>query len=174
MPSSRLVLCTLALPWLIGCASAPPAAPAGASPVTVAFIAPDKFTDIGSSRPPLQTARDAYLAELRKFIVQDAARHLPPGQRLDIEVTDVDMVGDFEPWRMRSADVRVVRDIYPPRVDLRFKLVDASGAVLRQGERRLRDPAYLMTAANGYADNDPLRHEKALLDTWLRNEFGRR
>ncbi|MFT3779883.1 MAG: DUF3016 domain-containing protein [Ottowia sp.] len=172
MPSSRLILCTLALPWLAACASAPTAAPEGASPVTVAFIAPDKFTDLGSSRPPMQTSRDAYLAELRKFIVQDTARRLPPGQRLDIEVTDVDMAGDFEPWRMRSEDVRVVRDIYPPRIDLRFRRTDGDGAVLQQGERKLRDPAYLMTAANRYADNDPLRHEKALLETWMQKEFG--
>jgi len=171
MSANRWILCALALPWLAGCASAPPATSEDASPVTVAFVAPDKFTDIGSGRPPMQPSRAAYLAELRKFIVQEAPRYLPPGQRLDIQVTDVDMAGDFEPWHMRAADVRVVRDIYPPRIELRFRLTDGSGAVQKEGTRRLTDPAYLMTTTR-YADSDPLRHEKALLESWMRKEFG--
>jgi hypothetical protein len=64
-----------------------------------------------------------------------------------------------------------VRDIYPPRIALRFRLADAKNTVLKEGERTLSDPMFL---AKGHGDrSDPLRHEKALLDDWLRAEFPR-
>jgi hypothetical protein len=65
--------------------------------------------------------------------------------------------------------VRVVKDIYPPRIDLRFRLTDADGRTLSEGERSLRDSAFL--TRDGLDSNDPLRFEKRLLDSWLRKEF---
>jgi hypothetical protein len=38
------------------------------------------------------------------------------------------------------------------------------------GKRELRDLAFLMKITMGFRD-DPLRHEKALLDDWLAEEF---
>jgi len=140
---------------------------------TVEFRTPDKFTDVGDNRPASERSRNAYLEDLRKYLVRDAQRLLPQGQRLAIEITDVDMAGDFEPWRMQSVDLRVVRDIYPPRIDLHFRVVGPDGQVLKEGDRKLRDPAYLMTSTAARFSTDPLRFEKALLDAWLRREFAR-
>jgi hypothetical protein len=91
------------------------------------------------------------------------------GQSLVVSITEVDMAGNFEPLRTRLAEVRIVRDVYPPRIDLIFKWTDSGGAILKQGERKLRDLAF-MTGANLYR-GDPLRYEKALLDDWLDREF---
>ena len=78
-----------------------------------------------------------------------------------MSITDIDRAGAFEPWRGRG-DVRIVRDVYPPRVDLGFTLTGADGAVIKRGERKLRDLALVGRAtASG---SDPLRYEKALLD----------
>ena len=79
------------------------------------------------------------------------------------------MAGEFEPWR-RGARVRVVRDIYPPRIDLNFVLLDAQGAVRMRGERKLRDSAFQFGASP--LQSDPLRYEKNLIDAWLEREFG--
>ena len=83
-------------------------------------------------------------------------------------MTDLDRAGAFEPWR--GADrVRVMRSTYPPRCTLRFRLVDAAGAVLKEGERKL---AYAdFTAPVEAPAGDPLRYDKALLSDWLRAEF---
>jgi hypothetical protein len=62
-----------------------------------------------------------------------------------------------------------VKDIYPPRIDLSFSLAAGDGKVIKEGERRLRDPAFL-AGANQYPD-DPLRYEKALIDRWLEREL---
>ena len=83
-----------------------------------------------------------------------------------------------EPPRLQSwrpsrgpqwSDVRVVKDIYPPAIKLAFQLTDAEGHVLKQGDRNLRDMAFMM--ALSIDRNDSRRYEKALLDDWLREEF---
>ena len=115
---------------------------------------------------------DAYLKPLKAYIAERASRVLAPGQRLVIEVTDVKRAGQYEPWRgPRFNDVRIIKDIYPPRIDLDFTLYGADGKVLNQGSRKLRDPAFLM---RGYGnDQDPLRYEKSLVDDWLRKGAGK-
>src|SRR3546814_9462255 len=65
-----------------------------------------------------------------------------------------------------------MRDIYPPRITLDFKLVGADGNVLAQGTRELSDIAYLQRGSP-LADSDQLRYEKRLIDDWLRKEFRR-
>ena len=88
-------------------------------------------------------------------------------------MTDIDRAGAYEPWRGPNLyNVRIVKDIYPPRIDLRFEWTGARGDMLKSGERKLRDPAFLMTAG-GFFANDPLRYEKVLLDDWMRRELVR-
>ena len=54
------------------------------------------------------------------------AKHCPEKYRAhqaeyEIRVTEVDLAGDFEPWRgPQFQDVRIVKDLYPPRVNLEF------------------------------------------------------
>ncbi|TFL11268.1 DUF3016 domain-containing protein [Pusillimonas caeni] len=46
------------------------------------------------------------------------------------------------PRRSGLNDVRIVRDIYPPRLDLDYQLSDEHGATLREGSATLRDPSF--------------------------------
>jgi hypothetical protein len=66
--------------------------------------------------------------------------------------------------------VRIVRDLYPPRIDLSFTLTDADGTMIKTGERKLRDLAFMTPMRVTYC-NDPLRYEKKLLAEWLDREF---
>ena len=103
-----------------------------------------------------------------------AKRFVPAGCKLAITFTDIDLAGDFEPWHgPRTDDIRIVRDLYPPRLALTFRVTDADGRVVQEGRRELRDLAFLFKLPSVFRD-DPLRHEKALLDDWLDREFPRR
>ena len=145
---------------------------AAAIRTTVMFFEREKFTDVRDGYPGSDAGRDATLAELRKFIIQRAARHLAPGQKIAITVTDVDLAGDFEPWRgPQFDDIRIVKDLYPPRIKLVFQLTDADGRVVNGGQRDLRDLGFMMKLSIN--QSDPLRHEKELLEDWLRAELGR-
>ena len=85
-------------------------------------------------------------------------------------ITDIDRAGRYEPIvRNGMEDVRIVKDIYPPRMTLNFVVKGADGQVVAEGERKLVDHAFLMgTQIN---NNDHLRYEKRLIDDWLRREF---
>ncbi len=139
--------------------------------VNVRYKDPQHFTEAKRSFGMHLIDADDYLKPLKDYIVQRASRILAPGQRLDVEVTDVDRAGEYEPWRgPRFDDVRIVKDIYPPRIDLDFTLYGADGKVLRQGHRKLRDLSFL--SHNFAADQDSLRYEKSLIDLWLRKGAG--
>jgi hypothetical protein len=93
------------------------------------------------------------------------------GHALEITLTDVDMAGEFETWRgPQACSVRVMLDIYAPRIRLDFHLTDRDGKVVSSGSRDLRDPLYLTRAV--FLAADALRYEKNLLLEWLQREFG--
>ena len=138
----------------------------------VNFFEPNKFTDVRDSYMG-DFERTTYLDSIRDHLLENAKYYVPEGHRLSVTFTDIDMAGDFEPWRgPRFDDIRIVKDIYPPRMNLAFRLVDAEGNVVKEGKRELRDLSFMMKITMGFRD-DPVRHEKALLDDWLRAEFPR-
>jgi len=110
---------------------------------------------------------------LRKHLIERAGKVLRDGQVLDVTFLRIERAGSFEPWLGAGAqDVRIVRDIYPPRIDLTFQLSNAEGATLKAGNSQLRDPAFMMHT-NMYP-NDSLRFEKTLLDDWVRRDLSER
>lgn len=134
--------------------------------VHVHYNDPQQFTEARHSFGVHRLRADDYLKPLKASIAERASRILASGQRMDIEVTNVDLAGEYEPWRgPQLNNVRIVKDIYPARIDLNFMLYGADGEVLRQGSRKLRSPAFLRTRPG---DQSSLRYEKALIDLWLR------
>jgi hypothetical protein len=161
---NRRLLSLLAFAALSGAAGAQ--SPSG---VEVKFENPEKFTDLRMERMTTDRERNSLLAELRAWLERDAPRRLPAGTRLAVTITDVDMAGEFEPnQRMNLANVRIVRDIYPARITLAFRLTDASGKVLKEGTRKLTSSGF---PGRGARPGGPLAYEKSLLEDWLAREF---
>jgi hypothetical protein len=148
--------------------------PAKASLVDVVYVSPEKFTDVRDSyNDDNEKIRDEYLDLLRSHIESHAKYYIPAGQHLALRITDVDMAGDFEPARGPNfSDIRIIKDIYPPRIKLEFTLTGADGKVLKQGARDIVDTEFLF-GINAYFPDDQMRYEKALIDTWLNRELGR-
>ena len=156
---------------LASAATAP--SPAAAERVRVDWTNPGDFAE-AKENPGFGIGRqtpEEWLPELAKHLQTRADRVLPAGERLAVTFTNVKRAGTYEPWRgPQWDDVRIVKDIYPPRISLHFTLTSANGATLSEGDRSLRDPAFLSRGLL-YAQDDPLRFEKRLLDDWLRREF---
>ena len=139
--------------------------------VTVDFVDADHFTDFSDSYAFPERGRKYYTKQLSEYLSDRAAKKLPKGWRLQVVVTDVDMAGEFEPWRSSSAqDVRIVKDLYPPRIDLSFRIWNAAGNVVAEGDRKLRDMGFMYSGRT--LDSDPLKYEKRLLDRWVAREMG--
>ena len=139
--------------------------------VEVTFSDPEKFTDAADGPRGSDMGRDQNLAELRDYIVDKAQTYVPEGQKLSVTVTDVDLAGEVEPWRSAEMhDVRIIKSIYAPRIDLSFKLTDAAtGAVIKEGTRQLRDQTFDLNIRPDR--NDRRVYEKGLLEDWIRGEF---
>ncbi|MDR0902888.1 MAG: DUF3016 domain-containing protein [Opitutaceae bacterium] len=154
------------------CATAP-SRPSRPENVTVTFERPENFTDVKDSfSGSLDKVRDGYLEDLARHLKENASRLLGDGQKLAVTITDVDMAGDFEPGHGPAAmDIRIVRQIYPPRINLSFKVTDAAGATVREGARQLRNLDFMMDPAAAMRTSDTLRHEKALLDNWINSDL---
>jgi hypothetical protein len=165
--------CSLAILLLAGLAPMAQADEPGTSTqVTVNWTDPEQFTELRYSHTFNRPKPEVWLNEFRQTLVRSGDRVLEPGQRLDVTITDIKLAGRQEPWRGPAySDVRVVRSVYPPQIDLSFRLSDASGNVIEDGTRRLRDLAFLQRGTTH--SSEPYRYEKRLLKDWMAREFGR-
>lgn len=142
------------------------------SRVEVTFVQAENFTDCKDEYSDSGRAREHILAEIQGVFEKLAPRYVTEGQRLEIKVTNIDLAGDFEPWRsLGHHDIRYMRDIYPPRMELEFRLIDADGRVIREGKRKLLQAGYMLSMA--YPTWDPLRYDKEMLRDWMGREFKR-
>lgn len=145
----------LAVAFLAPCAGALAAA-------TVTFINPDKMTDVPRHHADRESMKAALLEHFN-----DLAARLPADQNLKIDILDVDLAGDVFP-RVAIRDVRVLKGIGDrPAIHLRYS-IEQDGKVLRSGERRLTNAAYLSSASR--YSNELYAHEKDMLDDWFRKD----
>ncbi|HEX2854607.1 MAG TPA: DUF3016 domain-containing protein [Opitutaceae bacterium] len=148
------------------------AAPAPEYRTEVVFFEREKFTDVRDQNFDNDKNRDAILEQLKTYLQERAQLYVPEGAKLSVTIKDVDMAGEFEPWRTPAGhDVRIVKEIYAPRIKLAFQFTDANGEVVKQGTRDLRNLDFMRNSFGNF--NEPYRYEKALIDDWLRAEFPR-
>lgn len=165
-PIGLSLLGALLLPSSINAAPADSPVPR----VAVTFLEPESFTDVRERSFDDPRDRNSILKEFKTFLEDRAPKYLPQGASLSITFTDIDLAGDFEPWRGAViGDIRIVKDAYPPRMKLSFRLTDANGEVIKQGDRVLTNVNFLIMATP--PTNDTYRHEKTLLLDWLQGEF---
>lgn len=136
------------------------AAGAAWSEVSVTFVKPEDFQDVPRNvidRERMQKDFQDYFAKLDK--------KLPAGQKLSVEVLDIDLAGRL--WPRRSGDdIRVMNGGADwPHMHLRYTL-EQNGQTLRSGDEHLSNMMY-QQRLNRYSDGDPLRYEKQMIDEWF-------
>ncbi len=140
-------------------------------PVSVQWTDPAQFTELRQTTNRFEAERGDWVQQIARYIQTAAAKPLQPGQTLDVTVTDIKRAGDYEPWHgSRGSDIRIMRDIYPPRISLQYTLKDASGRILDEGQAKLSDSGYLHNIGVR-SDTDPLRYEKRLIDDWVKKQL---
>ena len=167
-----LTACASSGPQLVTDPSQPRAVGEG-SAVNVHWADPAGFSELRYSQNRHEAARGDWVVELADYMQEKIAKTVPAGDRVDVQILDITRAGEYE-WMPHATtdDIRVMRDVYPPRMTLNFRHVDASGAVVAEGERKIADLAYLQTQPP-FPASDPLRYDKRLIDTWVRREFKR-
>lgn len=180
--SMLLPLAGLVAMLAAGCASTTPSAsgtPVNYTPatsasaslpanITATFQDPDRFTDARSSFG--STTDHGYLDTLSDHLKRTAGPFVKADQKLEVTFTDIDLAGDFQPGRVQLDDVRIIKDIYRPRMTLHFKLTGPGGAVVKEGDRTLAD-SYFMANISIIDRDEPLFYDKEMLANWVRDEF---
>jgi len=138
------------------------ASPCHAS-VKVRFVDPSHYTDAGGFGA---ASREATLSTIRAYLEKLGRRLLAPCQHMTIEVLNIDLAGEYEPWRRNLDDVRIMRDITPPSFRLRYVLTD-KGKPTRRGEETITDMNYQMNLS-ARSSSDRYAYDKALLEDWFR------
>ena len=133
--------------------------------VQVNFVRPESFSDTkdnnGFRRPEV-------LKDLQAHLVAQFEKQLP-GRDVRIDVSDVDLAGEVEPFVWRGQWLRVMRTVTSPALELSYE-VREGGRVVQQGKTHIRDMNY-QDGFNAYSSGDTLRYEKRMIDRWIQREF---
>lgn len=155
-PFPRVPTWMAALLPLVLCLQSPAHA---AGTVEVRWVEPARFSDV--SRNPVDRDRELEL------LGRDMARLgslLPDGQALLLEVTDLNLAGELQPFSWR--DVRVLRGGADwPQMELRYTL-QAGGRTLKSGQARLADMNYFFGLRRSDAG-----YELRMVERWFRDEI---
>ncbi len=144
---------------------------ANAPKVRLVFVDWEKFTDIVVDGVSTKSGADMVWGELNRHLASLARRSLAPGETLVITMRDIDLAGVVEPWRGPDfGHVRYIRDTAPPRLVFDYQVLDAGGAVLKEGSERLTDLAFRFQQPP-IGRSDSVYYEKQLLSDWMRKAF---
>ncbi len=132
----------------------------------VKWINPDDYRDVDAGEGHRAKFKKRVFADFEKHFAK-LAEKLPEGQILIIDVTDVDLAGDVNQSMRR---IRVVKDIFFPRIEFTYQVQDANKMEISTGEVNLKDMNFLMGSQLRYK-NDSLGYEKKMLDEWFEKTF---
>ncbi|MFV3328567.1 DUF3016 domain-containing protein [Pseudomonas sp. NY15372] len=144
---------------------------APATQVEVRFDHPEKFRDASLDSPGYERGADEYVMKtLTQHLQTLGQRYLQAGQQLRIVIRDIDLAGRFEPWHGGAYDVRFMREITWPSIDLNYTL-SQPGQPERQAQERVSDKMYLSRPGRQASSSDRLYAEKVMLGDWFRQRF---
>jgi hypothetical protein len=131
---------------------------------------PEKFRDADYTYNGGERSRNIVLNNLEKYFTKEAANRLPEGTVLELRVTQLDLAGDFEPWRgAQFSDVRIVKTLYPAQIDFEYRFLAEDGSVIAEGSERLRDTLVPNSIiASHLARTESYPYVKNLVADWLR------
>jgi len=133
--------------------------------VKIEWENPQDFRDINTSNE-LQSRFEARLFDtLTKNINKQAQKTLKPDQQLAMKVTDLDLAGDIRPtFGATPNDLRIVKDLYPPRATFSYTITEKGNVVLA-GDEKITDMSFMHTTQR--FSSRPFQYETNLFDQWL-------
>ncbi len=126
-----------------------------------------KFRDIDSGNEGRKSFRERTFSNLEKHFAK-MAEDLPKEQVLKITITDVDLAGSTNSAGIHRT--RIVKDIYFPRMNFSYQLVDADGKEIKADTVVVKDMNFMHNTSIKYR-NKALGYEKKMLDDWFSETF---
>ena len=134
--------------------------------VKVQWQEPSKYRDIKSSGELQSRFENRMFETLTENLNKEAQKVLKPEQKLELVVTDVDLAGDMRPTFGATAnDLRVVKDMYPPRMTFSYQVLEGTQVVMA-GDEKLTNMSFMNQV--GKFNDKPFMYETQLLTDWLK------
>jgi hypothetical protein len=125
------------------------------------------YRDIDEGNDGRKQFRERIFKDFEEHFAKLAAT-LPAEQTLKIDVTDVDLAGDTHHAGVNRT--RIVKEIYSPRMNFSYQVLDADGKVIKSDEVVVKDMSF-MSGSNLKYRNKSLGYEKKMLDDWFKETF---
>lgn len=140
-----------------------------ASAVEVAFVAPEKYIDANRYNRVNAPRQEEILRELGRHLEGLGDRYLTHGEKLHIDVLDIDLAGEFDYAAGPASGVRIMRDNTVPRIRVHYELTQGTRVVV-DGDEQVTDLGYLDTLGRR-TNTDDLYYEKQMLTNWFVARF---
>jgi hypothetical protein len=138
-----------------------------AAEVEVKWSNAEKYRDIDAGEEHRKHFKDRLFKSFEEHFASMAAS-LPENQKLVLDITDVDLAGDVNHGGMKR--IRIVKDIFFPRMDFSYQLLNADNKVVKSAEVSLKDMGFLMHNGLRYRSKS-FGYEKEMLDNWFKKTF---
>lgn len=152
--------------------------PAGPDPVTekgvvkITWQEPTKYTDIVATGQLQSRFENKLFNTLTDELNGIASKVLKPGEVLMMDVTNVDLAGDVRPsFGETATNIRVVKDVYPPKINFRYKIMQGNRVVM-SGNEKLQD-MFFMGGIQPVVQR-PFMYESNLLRHWFNKSIAPR
>lgn len=139
--------------------------------VAVTFVAPERYTDAQNRSGSGLTLR-VTLGEIRRLLETLGAGLLRPGESLAVEVLDIDLAGLDTPSANMPYGLRVVSDVTPPRLRIRYALKER-GRLVASADETLTALDFLGRHGRG-ASGTSFHYERELIRDWMLSQIARR
>ncbi|SQH74949.1 conserved exported protein of unknown function [Shewanella benthica] len=134
--------------------------------VKITWQDPKNFRDVKAVSDIQSRYEARTFATLTKGLDKAARKILKPEQKLELIVTDLDLAGDVRPtFGATMNDIRLVKDIYPPRITFSYSVLEGDKVVM-VGNEKLTDMNFMHNI--GRMNDKPLRYENKLLADWMK------
>ena len=110
-----------------------------------------EYRDIDPGNESRKHFRERTFKDLEKHFAK-LAEKLPEGQILKIDVTDVDLAGDTHAGGINR--LRIVKEIYFPKMSFSYQLVNADGSVAQSADVELKDMNFMMSGNLRYRNKN--------------------
>jgi hypothetical protein len=133
---------------------------------TVTLIKPRDFSDLDTGNIGKQSNFEQNVANK---LAEALAEHFKEADvTIDITFTDIDLAGDT---RFNSKEIRVLKDLYIPRMSFEFVIKDLANNVKLADSVDIKDMGYLSRSLFGRKSNDLIAYDKRMLIEYFDEVF---
>ncbi|WP_434927241.1 DUF3016 domain-containing protein [Shewanella sp. HL-SH2] len=134
--------------------------------VKVEWLEPDNYNDIMASNELQSRFENRFFETITKNINKQAEKTLKPNQKLEMQVSNVDLAGDMRPtFGATTGDLRVVKELYPPKMTFTYQILEDNKVII-SGDEKLTDMSFLSRISR--INERPFSAETTMLNDWLK------